>query len=283
MTKTVCAAVERNPRSSHRAAPKLISLAGRSPRYAHCNLPKNSSRRRGGLFSKLSWAGPVTSRWACPAHAVFVPSVEEENPCPCTAAQHTTTPTVIIFGQPTPKPKACLSCPMAQCLCRSDLTRNTRPSRTSIWAPNHHRHQLRVPCCTSKQVSAQGAQDPISSGPSRGQPGLARTSRSYRPNNKPANRWPAEPSPSPHQPPKLHFSLQRRVSTRTLHHRPTKLIPVRARTQSPWRRLELRCSRPHPFEALRQSSGHDLRGSTSLTRSTSLALHYVPPGIVCFH
>lgn len=55
-------------------APKLISLAGRSRRDAHCNPPKNSSAR------SQSVGGQVPP-------AVFVPSAEE-NPCPCTAAQH---------------------------------------------------------------------------------------------------------------------------------------------------------------------------------------------------
>lgn len=41
---------------------------------------------------------------------------------------------------------------------------------------------------------------------------------------------PAEPSPRPHHLPSFTSSLQKRVSSRTLHHKPTQLIPVRART-----------------------------------------------------
>lgn len=82
-------------------------------------------------------------------------------------------------------------------------------SPTNTWAPNHHRHRLHVPCCTSKRLRAPQAV----SHRGRRTPGQPRPKRvghlrpSDRPNDQPANRWPAEPSPSPHHPPSFisHF------------------------------------------------------------------------------
>lgn len=121
---------------------------------------------------------------------VFVPSAEG-NPCPCTAgaAQHTT-PTMIIFGQPTRQPTACLSRAMAQRLYWSNLTHIYK-----YLTLDHHRPQLDVPC-----VHVETVQDQTSEGPSHSQPGPAemnRSSTSKQSSEQPAGQPVAQPSPHP--------------------------------------------------------------------------------------
>lgn len=156
---------------------------------------------------------------------------------PVPASQHTNTPTMIIFGQPTRQPTACqfLSHGWGSvCVVAVRCTILHYAITYKNLAPDNHQHHhhchLNVPCVhTAKQPRAQGH---ISGGLSHTQP--TRPGRfghlrpSNHPNTQPANRWPAEPSILCSPRPELHFALQRRVSTRTLHHRPTQLVPARA-------------------------------------------------------
>lgn len=117
--------------------------------------------------------------------------VRRRIPVPAGAAQHTT-PTMIIFGQPTRQPTTCLSRAMAQRLRRSCLAHIY-----DYLALNHHRHQLDCVCpaCTSKQCKTISP-----GGPSYSQPRPAemnRSSTSKQSSEQPAGQPVAQPRPHP--------------------------------------------------------------------------------------